>query len=68
MIEVRDDGPGIPEQERSVLLEGTETPLRHGSGLGLWLVYWGVVRLGGDLQFREREPRGSTVAVRLPDR
>jgi signal transduction histidine kinase len=68
VVEVRDDGPGIPEREQSVLLEGTETPLRHGSGLGLWLVYWGVVRLGGDLEFREREPRGSTVAVRLPDR
>lgn len=68
VVEVRDDGPGIPEQERSVLLEGTETPLRHGSGLGLWLVYWGVVRLGGDLEFREREPRGSTVSIRLPDR
>jgi signal transduction histidine kinase len=68
VVEVRDDGPGIPEQELSVLLEGTETPLRHGSGLGLWLVYWGVVRLGGDLEFREREPRGSTVSVRLPDR
>jgi signal transduction histidine kinase len=68
VIEVRDDGPGIPEQERSVLLEGTETPLRHGSGLGLWLVYWGVVRLGGSLEFREREPRGSTVSIRLPGR
>jgi len=67
VIEVSDDGPGIPERERAVLLDGEERPLRHGSGLGLWLVYWSVTRLGGTLAFREREPRGSTVSIRLPD-
>ncbi|TYL37899.1 histidine kinase [Natronococcus pandeyae] len=65
-IDVADDGPGIPDQERTVLLEGTETPLRHGSGVGLWLVYWGVTRLGGDLEFRENDPRGSVVSIRIP--
>lgn len=68
VVEIRDDGPGIPERERSVLLEGEETPLRHGTGLGLWLVYWGVLRLGADLEFRENEPRGSIVSIRLPQR
>jgi signal transduction histidine kinase len=68
VIEVRDDGPGIPERERAVLLDGEERPLRHGSGLGLWLVYWGVTRLGGTLAFREREPHGSVVSIRIPDR
>ena len=66
VIAVFDNGPGIPAQERTVLLEGEETPLRHGSGLGLWLVYWGVTRLGGDLGFDENEPRGSVVSIRLP--
>ncbi|WP_136688558.1 sensor histidine kinase [Halorhabdus amylolytica] len=66
-IEVADDGPGIPPEERAVLLEGEETPVRHGSGVGLWLVSWTVTRLGGDLSFAEREPRGSVVTVDLPD-
>jgi len=65
-IEVRDDGPGIPEEERTVLLEGEETPLKHGSGVGLWLVHWGVTRLGGTLSFSENEPRGSIVGIHVP--
>lgn len=66
-IEVRDDGPGIPAQERAVFLEEEETPLKHGSGVGLWLVYWAVTRLGGDLSFADNEPRGSSVIVDLPE-
>lgn len=66
VITVRDDGPGIPEHERAVLLDGEETPLRHGSGIGLWFVYWGVRRLGGTISFAENHPRGSTVTLTLP--
>ena len=67
-IEVRDDGPGIPDREVSVLLDGEEQPLRHGSGLGLWIVSWGAVSLGGDLSLAENEPRGTVVSLRLPAR
>lgn len=66
-LAVRDDGPGIPEDERAVLVEGAETPVKHGSGVGLWLVYWAVTRLGGQLEFQDAEPRGSIVTVDLPD-
>jgi len=66
-IEVADDGPGIPPEERNPLLEGEETPSRHSSGIGLWLVSWTVTRLGGELAFDERDPRGSVVIVDLPD-
>ncbi|WP_276271594.1 ATP-binding protein [Haloarcula litorea] len=65
-IAVRDTGVGIPDEELAVLLEGDETPLRHGSGLGLWLVHWSVRRLGGDLSFSERSPRGSVVELTVP--
>lgn len=66
-IEIRDDGPGIPAQERDVLLEGEESPLRHGSGLGLWLVHWSVLRLGGELRLEENDPRGTVVSLVIPD-
>ncbi|MFB6178108.1 MAG: histidine kinase N-terminal 7TM domain-containing protein [Halorientalis sp.] len=56
-ISVADNGPGIPAQEREVLVKGTETPLEHGSGLGLWLVNWGVSMLGGEIEFTDRAER-----------
>ncbi len=65
-ITVADDGPGIPDREVTVLDAGTETPLKHGSGLGLWVTNWTVRELGGELAFPEQGPDGTTVAVRLP--
>ena len=62
---VADNGPGIPESERRVFTEGTETPLSHGSGLGLWLTEWIVTRSNGHLCFEENDPRGTVVRVRL---
>ncbi|WP_267640164.1 histidine kinase N-terminal 7TM domain-containing protein [Haloarchaeobius amylolyticus] len=71
---VSDDGPGIPAHEREVVDAGEETALAHGSGLGLWLVSWGVTALGGTVSFEPSEEDdtgaagddGTTVVVRLP--
>ncbi|MFC6904377.1 histidine kinase N-terminal 7TM domain-containing protein [Halalkalicoccus tibetensis] len=65
-ISVTDNGPGIPPVEREVLEAGGETPLRHGSGIGLWLVSWTVELLGGTIEFAENDPTGSVVTLRLP--
>lgn len=48
-VHVADNGSGIPEQERRALAGVEETPLRHGSGVGLWLVYWLVTQSGGSV-------------------
>lgn len=64
-IVVEDNGPGIPEQEQNVLEKGRETDLEHGSGLGLWLVFWIIDKSGGQLAFDENEPRGSVVTIEL---
>lgn len=66
-IVVADDGPGIPEGEREVLIEGRETALQHGSGLGLWLTNWIVGKFGGELRFGTNQPRGSVVTIRLKE-
>ena len=65
-FEVVDDGPGIPEHERDVLDATEETALEHGSGLGLWIVKWGVDSLGGRVAF-DVSDAGTTVRLELPD-
>jgi PAS domain S-box-containing protein len=67
-IEVADTGPRIPEMERE-LLEGltNQTPLYHGSGLGLWMVRLIVSRSGGTIACAENEPAGNVVSIELPD-
>lgn len=62
-VAVADDGPGIPETERRVLARGTESPLEHSSGLGLWLVTWTIQASGGFVDIRDREPRGTDVRL-----
>jgi PAS domain S-box-containing protein len=60
-IEVIDDGPGIPAQERATVFNGEAiTQLQHGSGVGLWLVRWTVDACGGDLEY-ERTDDGRTI-------
>jgi signal transduction histidine kinase/DNA-binding response OmpR family regulator len=64
-VTVSDDGPGIPADEREVLVEGEETALHHGSGLGLWLTNWIVGKFGGEVTFDDYHTSGGTVTLRL---
>jgi len=65
-VRVSDDGPGIAAHEREVIRSGTETPLKHGSGVGLWLVNWIVRNLGGRMAFAADDGPGTTVELQLP--
>lgn len=64
-LSVADDGPGIPERVRKVVLSGEETPLEHLDGLGLWLVRWVVRNSAGNLDIREHDSAGTVVSIRL---
>ncbi|MDH5021185.1 PAS domain S-box protein [Halobacterium rubrum] len=66
-IEIADDGPQIPEMERELLTGQTEeTPLYHGSGLGLWLVKLLVTRSHGTITVEANTPTGNVVTIALP--
>jgi signal transduction histidine kinase len=65
-LTVADDGPGIPNHEIQTVESGRETALEHGSGLGLWVVAWGAAAVGADIDYAEREPRGTKVTVSIP--
>ncbi|MFC5135641.1 MULTISPECIES: sensor histidine kinase [Haloferacaceae] len=63
-LEVHDNGPGIPAEERAVLRAEEETPLSHASSIGLWLVKWMCELQGGTVQFDATED-GTTVLLRF---
>jgi PAS domain S-box-containing protein len=65
-VAVRDDGPGIADYELAVLDAGTETPLKHGSGMGLWLVKWGVEMADGEVRFGVNDAGGTTATLEVP--
>ncbi|WP_363467310.1 PAS domain S-box protein [Halogeometricum borinquense] len=65
-VQVRDDGPGLDDMERDVILNGEETALEHGSGLGLWLVRWTIDNSGGTIDVRDNDPTGTVVEARIP--
>ncbi|UIO99413.1 ATP-binding protein [Halobaculum sp. CBA1158] len=64
-IRVADDGPGIPDDDREVLL-GREPSLERANGLGLWLINR-ITRLsGGDIAVEPSRRGGTAVSVTLP--
>ncbi|AUX09032.1 AS/PAC sensor signal transduction histidine kinase [Halalkaliarchaeum desulfuricum] len=65
-VSIGDQNPAISEMDRAILEEGRPpNQLSHGSGLGLWLVYWIVTRSGGSLTVRAVEPQGNLVTIEL---
>jgi PAS domain S-box-containing protein len=65
-VRITDDGPGMNEMNRDVLETGRAVDaLYHGSGLGLWLVYWVLQQSGGSATVEDADPRGTTVTVTL---
>lgn len=63
-VTIADDGPGIPAAEYRVLGDSDTSALDDGTGLGLWLAYWGLSASGGALDFDVGD--GTTVRVSLP--
>jgi len=63
-FEVRDGNDPIPEHEIETLRAGEETPLQHGQGIGLWVVYWCVRKLHGEIDFEYDD--GNVITVTVP--
>jgi signal transduction histidine kinase len=68
VVEVQDNGCGIPPEHQSRLFEPffTTKPIGEGTGLGLSVSY-GIIRdHGGSIEVESEVGRGSTFRVRLP--
>ena len=64
-FEIRDDNERIPDMEVETLRAGDETPLQHGQGIGLWIVYWCDRNLRGSIDFEYDD--GNVLTVTLPN-
>ncbi len=62
-VEIRDTNDPIPELEIETIRAGTETPLQHGQGIGLWIAYWCTRKLGGEIRFAYDNGNVVTVTV-----
>ena len=65
VFQIRDSNDRIPETEIETLRAGAETPLQHGQGIGLWIVYWCVQKLHGSIEFEYDD--GNVLTVTLPN-
>ena len=71
-IEVRDEGPGLSEEDRQRVFERfyrvDKSRSRHmgGTGLGLSLVEWTALAHGGSIELDTEVGRGSTFRLILP--
>lgn len=70
LLEVRDQGIGIPEEQQALIFRAFERAVssRHygGLGLGLHIVSQLVERLGGAVRVQSEAGRGATFTVALP--
>ncbi len=68
LVEIRDTGPGIPEEERSKIFEAFYTTKEGGSGLGLWIVREKLADLGGAIGVESgaEDDRGTTIRITIP--
>lgn len=65
-VRVGDDGPGIPAHEREAIQSDGETPLAHGTGIGLWFVAWITSNAGGTVTFETSSLGGTAVVLSFP--
>jgi signal transduction histidine kinase len=73
VLEVEDDGPGIPQADRAVIFErfgqaSAETRKRSGTGLGLAIVREAARLHGGQASVEESSLGGARFVLRLPRR
>jgi signal transduction histidine kinase len=74
-IEVEDDGPGISDARKEVMLEpfvrgddARNMDEAAGFGLGLSIARSIVLAHGGELSLNDRQPHGLIVRIELPVR
>ncbi|MBL8265442.1 sensor histidine kinase [Steroidobacter sp.] len=70
LVRVTDSGPGVPGNKLDKMFEPFvrigNNNTNKGYGLGLAIARRGIVALGGNIEARNRQPRGLEVRITLP--
>ena len=68
LIEVADDGPGIPAANLTKIFDPffTTKPVGKGTGLGLSICYGIIKKMGGNIEVRSVIDGGTTFTVKVP--
>jgi len=68
VIELRDNGAGIPDEIKRHIFDPfyTTKGVGEGTGLGLWICRNAVTAMGGDITVESEPGRGTVFRVRLP--
>jgi signal transduction histidine kinase len=72
IIEVSDEGPGIPDTEANRVFErfyradAARSSTQGGTGLGLAIARWIVDLHGGEIRVESKQPTGCRMVVELP--
>ena len=68
VISIRDDGPGIPIEEQGKVFDPfyTTKVTGKGTGLGLWVNYSIIRKMGGSITLQSKAGEGTTFTVNLP--
>ncbi len=68
VVTVSDDGPGIPKDRQSKVFEPffTTKDTEKGTGLGLWVSYDIMEKMGGTITVESKKGEGSTFTVKIP--
>jgi two-component system NtrC family sensor kinase len=67
-VSIKDDGPGIPEDKQKRIFDPffTTKEAGKGTGLGLWVSYSIVEKLGGKIGLKSEVGKGATFTVEIP--
>lgn len=63
VVEIADNGPGVPQEELDILDQHGESALEHGSGAGLWMVDRVVEYSNATIEFNTDD--GTTVRLQF---
>jgi signal transduction histidine kinase len=63
VLEVRDDGPGVPPENRQEIFKPYFTTHQKGTGLGLAVVQQIVLAHGWEITCLANEPRGAVFRI-----